>query len=34
MTIYDMLKPIDKEIEITSIKLINKKEANLSLAMH
>lgn len=25
LTIYDMLKPIDKEIEITSIKLINKK---------
>lgn len=24
LTIYDMLKPIDKEIEITSIKLINK----------
>lgn len=25
LTIYDMLKPIDKEIEISSIKLINKK---------
>lgn len=25
LTIYDMLKPIDKEIEITSIKLISKK---------
>ena len=25
LTIYDMLKPIDKEIEITSIKLIGKK---------
>lgn len=25
LTIYDMLKPIDKEIEIVSIKLINKK---------
>lgn len=25
LTMYDMLKPIDKEIEITSIKLLNKK---------
>ena len=28
LTIYDMLKPIDKEIEITSIKLVNKKGGN------
>lgn len=28
LTIYDMLKPIDKEIEIKSIKLLKKRVAN------
>jgi molybdenum cofactor biosynthesis protein MoaC len=29
LTIYDMLKPIDKEVEISTIKLVQKKGANL-----
>ena len=28
LTIYDMIKPIDKKIEIKTIKLIEKKEVN------
>jgi len=28
LTMYDMLKPIDKDIEIQCIKLLKKKEAN------
>lgn len=34
LTIYDMLKPIDKEIEIVGIKLLKKKEASHNTTIH